>query len=434
MKENTSIRIERYGLDSVPVEQRQTKWYEYTMIQAAFSVNAGNFLVPALAVLEGGLSILQAIISTTLGAALAFLFVSYLSGPGAKHGIPAQFAMRSILGTKGAQWVSSPVRTLTSLYWFSVQTIGGTFVLKEMLDSYSIYIPFTVLALILAAIMAILALVGFTALKKVTKQFFPVLLLGQVVILYIFLKNIDMNVISPTTNHGSVSMMLFFASLAFVQYVSGVSSSSDVTRYAKSYKHGFYGLYIGNVVGFIVTAVLGSMSAGYFHNVNPFVAAYQLTDSLSMIAIIFICAMLSMISINLNNAYTGGFSLLNSIPLLGRVKAALLFGLAAVLLSAFPELVANAKAYISLLGAFIIPLSSIIVMDYLILKRGNLLQSTPSILPIRFNRLAFVHIIVGIIIYFFIPESFSPGFITFLLSGLSYVIVSKLKQKKNSDA
>lgn len=183
-------RIERFGLEAIPLELRQTKWYEYSIIQIAFSVNAGNFLVPAFAVIQGGLSFGAAFVSTVLGAMLAFLFVSYLSLPGANQGIPAQFAIRSIIGVKGARFISSPIRTITSLYWFAVQTIGGTLVIQYILEkSFSIAPSFSVIAFFLAATMSLLALIGFQAVKNATKYFMPILLIGQLLMIYLLTNN-----------------------------------------------------------------------------------------------------------------------------------------------------------------------------------------------------------------------------------------------------
>lgn len=66
--------LERFGLEPVPTQLRTSRWFDYLLIGIAFSVNAGNFLVPALAVLEGGLSFTYAVLSTVLGATIAFFF------------------------------------------------------------------------------------------------------------------------------------------------------------------------------------------------------------------------------------------------------------------------------------------------------------------------------------------------------------------------
>ncbi|MFD1739340.1 purine-cytosine permease family protein [Bacillus salitolerans] len=428
-------RIEKFGLDPVPNELKNTRWFDYLYIQLAFSVNAGNFLVPALAVIEGGLSFIYAVLSTVIGAAIAFSFVSWLSLPGASYGIPSQYAIRSILGIKGAKYIGSPIRTLTSLYWFAVQTIGGTFVIKELINRlFQIHVPFTIIALLLSSLMAILALIGFNMIKSVTKYFIPILILGQGVIIYIFIINSPaiINVIAPHTNF-SFHSFFFYTGLAFVQYVSGVSSSADIARYSKSEKHSVFGLFFGNVIGFVMTAILGAFSAAQFQHLNPFVSATQLTSSFSLVTLISLCAIVSMISINMSNAYTGGFSLLNSFPKLGRLKSAMIFGILGVILSCFPTLVTQAKDYISLLGAFIIPLSAVIVTDFIFIKRNKIdINDLERIFDKQYqlNHVAFLTISFGIIIYFMLYAYTSPGIYTFMGSSSIYIVIKKLATRK----
>ncbi|RIW29686.1 cytosine permease [Bacillus salacetis] len=432
--------IERLGLESVPQKLKNTTWFEYFIIQLSFSVNSGNFLVPALAVLEGGLSMGWAILSTLLGAGLAFFFVSVLSLPGARYGLPAQYVIRSMIGTKLSRLVASPVRSLTSLYWFSVQTIGGTLVVLSLVNkSLGVELPLIPVAISLALIMTVLALIGFEAVKKATKMFMPFLLLGQAAILLIFITTAADKMGSSILFSGgefSLGAFVFFASLAFVQYVSGVSASSDITRYAKSGKQGFWGLFAGNVFGFFMTALLGTFSAALFQNSNPFVAATEQTDSMLLTLLIGICSMVSMISINLSNAYTGGFSLLNAIPALGRIKSALVFGAAGIFLSCFPVLVNNAQDYISLLGAFVIPLSAVIAADYLYIKKARISEEDLAKLAsgtFKYNLKAIYTIAASLVIYFLIPEGWSPGFISFLLTFMVYSMVSSQSEKKLDD-
>ncbi|MGM0843956.1 MAG: purine-cytosine permease family protein [Bacillota bacterium] len=430
--------IEKLGLESVPQHLKTTTWFEYFIIQLAFSVNAGNFLVPALAVMEGGLSMTWAIISTLLGGSIAFLFVSLLSLPGARYGLPAQYVIRSMIGTRLSRLVASPIRSLTSLYWFSVQTIGGTLVILSLVKKATGFqLPLVPIAISLALIMTILALIGFEAVKKATKMFMPFLLIGQAAILIIFITSAADGIggsVLLTGGGFSFGPFVFFASLAFVQYVSGVSASSDITRYAKSGKQGFWGLFAGNVFGFFMTALLGTFSAALFQNLNPFVAATEQTGSVLLTILIGICAMVSMISINLSNAYTGGYSLLNAVPALGRVKSALAFGAAGIVLSCFPALVDNAKDYISLLGAFVIPLSAVIVADFLYIKKAKIPEADLAKLAsgaFQYNFKAVYTLASALLIYFLIPEGWSPGFISFLLTIMMYSFLSH-QSKKNT--
>ncbi|WP_273851056.1 purine-cytosine permease family protein [Guptibacillus spartinae] len=436
-KSSNAIQIERYGLESVPESSRTTRWYEYAMIQMAVSVNAGNFLVPALAVLEGGLSFTWAVLATVVGATFAFLFVSFLSLPGARRGIPSQYAVRAFVGVKGAQYFASPVRTITSLYWFSVQTIGGTYMVVELMKrAFSISLSFLPTSLFLATVMALLALVGFDAVKKATKYFLPLLFAGGLAMFFVYFT-------TPVNgNHYSTIISLkgepnaaffFFASLAFVQYVSGVSSSSDMARYAKSTQHAFWGIFSGNTLGFTLTALLGAYTASVAGTWNPFLITSQQTESPLLLVLIFASALCSMIMINISNAYTGGYSLLNTFPVLGRIKSAILLGCAAIALSAFPTFVDEAESFISLLGALVIPLSAVIVTDFIVIKKGSFTSTMLDTLSEKtntLNRPGFIAILVGVLVYLLLPSDYSPGFLSFLLTGVLYHSFQRFQLRK----
>jgi NCS1 nucleoside transporter family len=437
----TKPLVERYGLEAIPKHAQDTSAIEYTFIQMAISVNAGNVLVPALAVLEGGLTFLQAVLSTVIGAAFAFICVSFLALPGAKYGIPAQYSIRAILGVGGTRYLASPIRTVTSMYWFAVQTIGGTYLIKELIErTLHIQIPFLGIALVMATLMAVLALIGFEAVKKATKYFLPILFVGGLVMLFILLTSeVEGRTFQTVINSASsapLGTMLFFASLAFVQYVSGVSSASDMARYAKSEKHAFYGLFLGNLSGFFLTAILGAYTAALAGSVNPYVISSQLTNSTLALTIILVAAMSSMVMINISNAYTGGYSLLNSLPSLGRVKSAVLFGCCAIFLSSFPILAEQAQTYISYLGALIIPISAVIVFDFLLLKKrkfteGDFLGLARGDYQYNFKGLSAS--IVGMALYLLLPSGWSPGFIAFIGTGVIYIIFS-LKSKSTNES
>jgi purine-cytosine permease-like protein len=314
-----------------------------------------------------------------------------------------------------------------------VQTIGGTYVFLSIVKKITgVSLPFIPVAAGLALIMTLLALVGFHAVKKATKYFIPVLVVGQLAILYLFItKGLSLGALTTLTEgtkDAGAASFFFYSSLVFVQYVSGVSASSDITRYSKSSAHGFWGLYGGNVVGFMMTALLGGLSASLFGELNPFVIASELTSSLILLFIITACAMVSMISINLSNAYTGGYSLLNALPGLTRIQSAAVFGAAGILLSCIPSLVLNAKAYISFLGILIIPISAIVTADYLFVQKGKLTEN--SLLQLlsgtsTYNKEALWVLVMGMISYVLIPEAYSPGFLSFILTSAVYAITKK---------
>ena len=422
--------FEQFGLEAVPASLKHSTWKEYAIIAFAFSVNAGNFLIPALAVTQGNLPWLMAFVAVWIGAILAFLCVSALAIPGALYGLPGQYILRAFVGSWLATKIASPIRGLTSLYWFSVQTIGGTYILQAVVfNFFNLRIPFILLAIIIASLMAYLALVGYDAVKKVTRLFLPILILGQGLMLFVIFTEVPVTIVNSSSEETmNWGVFFFYMSLAFVQFVSGVSASSDMTRYAKSARQGFYGMFLGNSAGYFMTALIGTLVAAYFHSTNPFVALNDATPNLFIGIIITLSGLLAMISINIGNAYTGGFSLLNTWPALGRIKSALLFGVVGIILSCFPRLSTEAASIISILGAGIVPLSAIIVVDYIWIKKRSI--SEEQLINVvsgsyKLNLAAILTFILMSIAYLLVPREFSPGMLIFIGSSFVYLFLHK---------
>ncbi|MFY4774604.1 hypothetical protein [Metabacillus sp. RGM 3146] len=93
------------------------------------------------------------------------------------------------------------------------------------------------------------------AVKRAAKYFLPFLLLGKGVILYLYFTT-NKGVWASASTQGTgfpIASMCLFASLVFVQYISGAIASFDITRYAKSPAHGFFDMFSGNTGGFMMT-------------------------------------------------------------------------------------------------------------------------------------------------------------------------------------
>ncbi|AYC29846.1 purine-cytosine permease family protein [Paenisporosarcina cavernae] len=423
---SSSVQLEKLGLEAVTSDLKTSSWSNYAIIQFAFSVNAGNLLIPALAVLEGHMTWPIAFLSVLSGALLAFLFVSLMSHPGAVYGFPAQYVIRSLIGQWLTRKIASPVRTITSLYWFGVQTIGGAYIIQQAATMYDVTIPFVPVGLVLATIMAILALIGYDAIKKVTRTLFPLLILSQIVMIYLLVNRISEMDVSPSSSF-SFGHFLMFSSLAFVQYVSGVSASSDMTRYAKTPKHGAFGMYIGNAIGYVIVAFIGTLSAAIFQTTNVYAALGNELSRLPGLLLLF-SGILAMISINVGNAYTGGYSLLNTFSKLTRIQSAMIFGLAGIVISCFPQFSEYASTYIGYIGAGVVPLSAIIVVDYvwiLQMKISTLRWEEVFRGGFQWNGHAFWCFFFGTILYLLIPNEAAPGFISFSLTGIVYFLLHR---------
>jgi cytosine permease len=105
---------------------------------------------------------------------------------------------------------------------------------------------------------------------------------------------------------------------------------------------------------------------------NPFVAASVLTSSEVVLAILLVAIVVLTFAANVTNVYTGGLSLVSSVPALGRVRATVVVGLAAIVLSAFPSLIEEAQSWITHLGNVAAPLAGVVLADYLVRQRGRI--------------------------------------------------------------
>jgi nucleobase:cation symporter-1, NCS1 family len=115
---------------------------------------------------------------------------------------------------------------------------------------------------------------------------------------------------------------------------------------------------------------------------------------------------------NLTNVYTAGLSLATSFPALGRLRATVVVGLAAVVLSGFPSLIEEAQSWITHLGNLAAPITGVVLADYLVLRRGRLdvpaLYAPPAGTGIlgRVDVVALVAVATGTIAYSVVPDSF----------------------------
>lgn len=425
--------LEKFGLDAVPVQLRKSRWYDYLIMQFTFSFNIGNFLLPSLAVIEGHLSFFMAIFSIALGNLIAYIIVSIYSIPGVDYGIPGQYAMRATLGVGGARFFSSPLRVLISIYWFTVQALGAAVVIKFLLDEVGISASnFILIAIILSVVITFIAIIGFRAVTRSIKAMIPVMLMAIILLWVLFLSsdspNFQWSYVSHFAGENNLTTFFIYCSLAFAQYIGSLSGSADICRYAKTRKDAFFGLLAGNFFGIIVTSSLAIYSAIAIGEWNPYIAAASLTDSKFAQLLILLGVMISLLSINLNNAYTGGFSLINTFPKLSRIVATVLIGLAAAGLCLFPSIIENAAGFISFLGSLAAPLAGVIIVDYLIIKR---MKIEVEALDLKhgiyyyfhgYNRAALIAILIGFVFFHTVPNDVYPVSLTsFLLSGAMYL-------------
>ena len=119
--------VERYGVEPVPAAERTVGWRDLFAINFTFFLNPVMYVLGALAVTQGGLPLMWAIVAMVLGQALAFAALVVVARPGVDDGLPGQVAMRATFGLLGARGLTSPYRVIAATYWFAAQALTAAF-------------------------------------------------------------------------------------------------------------------------------------------------------------------------------------------------------------------------------------------------------------------------------------------------------------------
>jgi cytosine permease len=151
-----------------------------------------------------------------------------------------------------------------------------------------------------------------------------------------------------------------------------VTSVADFCRYTPTHRDVRIGLTASALAAALVDAFIGGYAAAATGETNPFVALADLTSSDVLLALLLVAIVVQGISANIGNVYTAGLSLVNTIPVLGRLRATILVAAAAVGLSAAPDVIDSAQKWIVHLGNVAAPLAAVMLVDYVVVKRRRI--------------------------------------------------------------
>ena len=371
-------RVERYGAEPVPAVERTVGWPDLFAINFTFFLNPVMMVLGALAVLESGLPVVWAVVATLVGQLLAYAALTVVAQPGVDDGLPGQVTMRAPFGELGARALTSPYRVVASTYWFAAQALVAAFGIQAIADALSgSRPPLVPTALAIAVVQAAVAALGFDVMRWLLRLVLPLSVGSALVLVGLWLAadepGYDVGrVLDAPEQHLT---WVGFATVVTVMCGSSltlVTNISDLCRYSRSRRDMRIGLVSSTLVATTVTTLVGAVFAAGGGEANPFVAASELTSSDVILCLLLVAVVVQTFAANLTNVYTAGLSLVSSLPGLGRLRATILVGAAAVFLSAFPSLIEEAQAWITHLGNLAAPLTGVVLADYLVRRRGRL--------------------------------------------------------------
>ena len=432
--------VEEFGVEPIPPELRTVGWRDLFAINFTFFLNPVMYLLGALAVVDGRLPLWWAVAAMVAGQALAYSMLVVIAQPGVDYGLPGQVAMRASLGFWGARLLSSPYRLVAGTYWFAAQALTGALGFQAIVKALSgHHLPLVPLALCLAAFHATLAVLGFDVTRWLLRIVLPLSLLFTGVIVGLYVTSHDPRFAVGRVFHSPGEHLTWLGFAKYVTVMCGASltlvpSVADFCRYTPTRRDMRIGYAASALCAAVVTTFVGGYAAAATGATNPFIAVADLTSSKVLLVTLLAAIAVQGIAANITNAYTAGMSLVNSLPRLGRLRATIAAGAAALGLSAFPDFVDHAQRWIILLGNLAAPLAGVVLADYLVFKRQEI--DVPALYDpagrYRYrggvNVIAIVSIAIGVAAYYSVPERWLQVVWGVAVAGAAYLVLAVLQE------
>lgn len=437
--------VEEFGVEPIPTELRTAGWRDLFAINFTFFLNPVMYLLGAFAVVDGGLPLWWAVAAMVAGQALAFALLVIVAQPGVDYGLPGQVGMRASLGYWGARLLSSPYRVIASTYWFAAQALTAGLGAQAIFEAMTgRELPLVPLALVFALIHATFAVLGFDVMRWVLRVVLPVSLAFTGILVGLFLASDDPEYAVGRVFDSPEQSLTWVGFATYVTVMCGasltfVTNVADVCRYTPTRWDMRVGLFASALTSAVVTTFVGGYAAAATGEVNPFVAVADLTSNDLLLAVLLLAIVIQGLAANITNVYTAGLSIVNTIPRLGRLWGTIAAAAAAIVLSAFPDFVNNAEAWVTHLGNLAAPLTGAVLADYLVVKRqridvGDLFDSQGGYRYVKgVNIYAVVAVVIGVTAYYVVPQSWIKVVWGVSIAAAAYLLLLAVPQVTTRD-
>ncbi|MFD3002997.1 purine-cytosine permease family protein [Pontibacter toksunensis] len=221
----------------------------------------------------------------------------------------------------------------------------------------------------------------------------------------------------------------FFAWFANMAMHIGMGDLS-ILRYARKWQYGFAsaaGMFIGHVMAWIASGILVAAASG---EVTPGPIAY----SSAGIAGAF-CVMIAGWTTANPTIYRAGLAIQSIVPSVKRWKVTMVVGLVTTIAALFPALVMRLLDFVALYGLVLMPMGTIIFIDFYVLPKIGLRSNYASVVKSSFNLAAGITWIATLVLCLFLNyyqgiDIFFLGLPGWFIAAALYIGLSKVYQQK----
>ena len=438
--------VEQFGIEPIPEDLKTVKWYDLFLIVVNFLLNPGNILVGTLAV-TAGLAFWAGVTAVVLGIIIAFGAYLVMATLGVDYGLPGQVSTRMAYGIRGAKWIPSAVRTISSIYWFAFQTLAGALGIVAVLNAWlGIKFSLITVSLVFAILQVVVALVGYDSLKNLSRAAFPVKIVILVYLCYLLMTNDAPNyapgevfAYTGTAGWKWAVFSLWVGSLA-AAWLTMITDAADFCRYSSTRTGMWVGTMSAAVVGITFSAFFGAYAAAATLGkvANPFEVVTRVTTSGIALFLLLLVIALDNWTINVLNLYTGGLSLANIFTRLGRFWTTLIVSVAGVALSIIPGIVNGFTDLMSAFGSVFAPIAGVLITDYVFIKRGRIDvlalfdRNGPYWYIGGFNPVAVAWTALGLGVFWLLPQTAVPIITAAIVTGIGYYVTVRVVASRSA--
>jgi putative hydroxymethylpyrimidine transporter CytX len=327
----------------------------------------GTLLLPAV---DFATALMMIVLGTVCGAVVLTL----VGNIGTRTGLPTMALTRGAFGTRGSLLpVAANVVILMGWSWVQAMLAGVTVdYLVEDLTGFSNPVLFSVLC---QTIVVLIAILGHEGIARV-EPWLAVLML--VIIAWIFV--VAFSEFSPAAFQGiPVDTSIGFTAVTVLDIViataiSWTVLSADFNRFARSSRAGIVGSGVGYTVSTVTAMTLGVTAIGYVILSNGEAVAFDPAAIVAPFgAPLAIVIFVSVMATNTMVVYGMTTSVVNA-PVGARLRflpTALVLGLISILGSTWLGLLTQFTDFLTVIGAFFVPVFAIMIVDYYLVKRSS---------------------------------------------------------------
>ena len=433
--------VEQFGVEAIPDELRNVRWWDMFAIFLNFLVNPGTITISGL-LIANGLSLWWATLTGVLSILVGFSVYLVAATVGVDYAIPGLVSMRSAFGIRGAH-VASIARTFSSIYWFAFQTVAaaaGIGAILHVIFHRNISVIWISVACALAQL--VVSIYGYNALMKLSRFAFVYKIVFSAVIVFL-LMTFPREGFAPHevfsfggTHSGTVALIILWTIAWGTSWFTNFTDAADFCRYTRSRKEMWFGTISAAIVGQLICSFIGgyavaAMGGHVDSALTPIVDATRGITWLLMLLLIYI--VLDVCMVNVQNLYTAGLALSALVDNLGRFWGTLLVGILGILLSTSQNLISGFDGYMNLLGNIFAPMAGVFVVHYVVLSRWrivvpDLVAGTSS----RYwywkgvNWIALACTAIGFVINMEVSQQYANILVSAAVAGGIYLIVVKL--------